>query len=266
MSLSLQNVHIHLLDRGTGPATLFLHGNPDSSEMWAGVIDRLSPRLRCIAPDLPGFGQSTTPEGDAVYSLDHMAAFIEDLRLALGLNEPLNLVGHDFGGMFLLAWAIKHPAQVRRMVMMDTVFFADYRWHFWGRIWRTPVLGEMSMLTMNWPIFRWELRRGSPHLPEDHLRRTYALGTPTMRRNVLRLYRSANPENFAQWEAQLPALTKRAPLLVLWGDKDPYIDKSYAERFSAQKVIHYPNAGHWLAVEKVEEVAQEVGKWFLAEK
>lgn len=255
MSLTLHNVHVHILDHGgSGPPALFLHGNPDSADMWTGIMQRLRPELRCVAFDLPGLGRSTAPE-DFDYSLEHMSAFIEDLRLQLGLFEQLNLVGHGFGGMFLLAWAIKNMGQVQRMALLNTVFFADYHWPLWGRVWREPILEELG-------AFTWELQRGSPQLPADHIRRTHALITPAMRHQVLRLCRALPLENFSAWEKKLRYFTSQIPLLVLWGDKDPYIDKSYAERFGARKVMHYPDYGHWLAVEAAEEVGVALERWF----
>jgi pimeloyl-ACP methyl ester carboxylesterase len=49
---------IHVTERGR-----MLHGNPDSGIMWEGIAERLAPRHRCIAPDLPGFGHSEVPAG-----------------------------------------------------------------------------------------------------------------------------------------------------------------------------------------------------------
>ena len=127
---------------------LFLHGNPDSSVMWDDVAGRLASSFRCCAPDLPGFGLSEIPR-EYIRSLDGLAQFVEQFRVAAEIQPPLDLVAHDFGGPFAFAWAIRNPNAVRRMVTINTVFFSDYRWHFWARIWRTPVLGEASMALMN---------------------------------------------------------------------------------------------------------------------
>ncbi|RMH22410.1 MAG: alpha/beta fold hydrolase, partial [Acidobacteria bacterium] len=212
---------VYLLDEGAGPPVLFLHGNPDSAELWRGVIDRLAGRCRCLAPDLPGFGRTPAP-ADFDCSLPRLAAFVEELVQALDVEAPLDLVVHDFGGPYGLAWAVEHPDRVRRLVAINTLFFADYRWHFWGRVWRTPVLGELSMLLMNRWLFARELRRGSPGLPRDHVRRAYALTSPAMKRMVLRLYRATDPRRFAGWEERLLELAAHRPTLVLWGERDPY--------------------------------------------
>lgn len=248
---------IHVVEKGQGLPVLFLHGNPDSGYMWSGVIDRMGEGIRCIVPDLPGFGRSGVPDGfDA--SLDGLARFVGEFVASAGLAEPLNIVGHDFGGTFALAWAIRNPARVRRIVLLNTNFFPDYRWHIWARIWRTPVLGELSMAMMNRTMFIQQMRRDSPDLSEAHLRETYARITPNMKRMVLRLYRATDSANYAAWEPGLRHLMSCVPACVLWGDRDPYIEPRFADRFGAREVHHFAQYGHFLPVEAPDEVAQRL--------
>jgi pimeloyl-ACP methyl ester carboxylesterase len=200
------------------------------------------------------------PDGFAP-SLDGMARFVDQFLLAADIPRPLDLIAHDFGGPFAFAWAVKHPGAVRRMVAINTVFFSDYRWHFWARIWRTPILGEISILVMNKPMFAQELRRGSPRIENAHIDQTWALITPRMKKEVLRLYRASSPENFTSWESDFLALTKSRPTLVIWGDKDPYIPPRFAERFNAKTVVHLA-VGHWAPVEAPAECAAAIAEFF----
>lgn len=174
MNINVDRSVIHYVDQGQGAPTLLLHGNPDSSEVWGGVIPKLSGHVRCIAPDLPGFGLSTAP-GDFDYSLDGMAAFVDRFVTALGITEPLNLVVHDIGGPFGLAWVVKHPEKVLSVVVMNTVFHADYRWHLFGRLWRTPVIGEIVQALTSRRGFTREIKRASRKLSRDQINRTYDL-------------------------------------------------------------------------------------------
>jgi pimeloyl-ACP methyl ester carboxylesterase len=249
---------IHVAEWGSGPPVLLVHGNPDSSLMWEGMAPRLAHRVHCIAPDLPGFGRSEVPEG-FVPSLEGMAEFIEAFRCAAGVGEPLDAVGHDFGGAFVLAWAWRHTDKVRRLVLINTVFFGDYRWHFWARMWRTPLLGELSMALVTRGLFARELNRGSgTPLDSAHISRTWALMTPHMRKMVLRLYRAVDPRRLSSWERELPGLMTRMATLVVWGDLDPYIPSRFAERFGAAEVVHLPRTGHWPPVEEPEETARHI--------
>ena len=263
-TLDVNGTRIYLVDRGSGPATLFLHGNPDSADLWSGVIAQLSDRFRCLAPDLPGFGRSSAPAGFDC-SLEAMARFIDDLIRTIGIDEPLNLVAHDFGGIFGLAWATTFPEKVRRIAVGGCPFFADYRWHFWAKIWRTRWLGELSMLTMNYWMFRFELKRGSRKLTSKQIAQTYSLVTPDMKRMVLRLYRATDPANFKAWEARLMSLTRRVPTLVLWGRHDPYVPARFAERFGARTIHCFPDCGHWYPAEEAGAVSALVAKFFAAD-
>jgi pimeloyl-ACP methyl ester carboxylesterase len=247
--------NIHVTEWGSGRPILLLHGNPDSGMMWDGLASRLGTRFRCVGPDLPGFGHSEVPNGYD-RSLEGMARFVEQFLGAADIKLPIDVVAHDFGGPFAFAWAVRHSDAVRRIVAINTLFFSDYRWHFWARVWRTPWLGEFSMAVMNRPMFGHEVRRGSgKRMTEEHIEATWVLMTPRMKKEVLRLYRATNPENFQGWEDDFLALTATKPTLVIWGDKDPYLSSHYAERFNAQKVVHLPETGHWAPVEAPAECA-----------
>jgi pimeloyl-ACP methyl ester carboxylesterase len=261
-SIRVGDASINVNEWGNGPPLLLLHGNPDSGVMWKDVANRLGESCRCIAPDLPGFGHSEVPAGYEP-TLDGMAGFVEQLLRAYGIALPIDVVAHDFGGPFAFAWAVKYPDALRRLVAINTVFFSDYRWHFWARVWRTRVLGELAMAVMNRPMFARELRRGSgSRLSNEHIEQTWALITPRMKRQILRLYRARNPENFRGWEDDLLRLTAARSTLVIWGDKDPYIPSRFAERFNTKRIVHLPGTGHWPPIEAPEECAAAILKFF----
>ena len=183
-------------------------------------------------------------------SLDGMARFVDQFLVAGGIERPLDVVGHDFGGPFAFAWAIQHADDLRRLVAINTAFHSDYRWHFWAWVWRTPVVGEIAMAAMNRPMFEREVRRGSGHrIDAAHIARTYAMMTPRMRKEVLRLYRATDATGIAAWEQKFQALTAAKPVLVIWGDNDPYIPARFAERFNARRMVHLADIGHWAPVE-----------------
>ncbi len=261
MHLELAGVRTHLIDEGSGPPILFLHGNPDTGELWSGVISRLRERHRCLAPDLPGFGRSVLT-GDFDCSFESMARFVEELVTKAGVATPLDLAVHDFGGPFGLAWAIRHRQKVRRIAILNALCFADFSWHFWARVWRMPLLGELSMLLMNWWIFRLELRRGSRRLSAGHVAETWARIHPAMKRMVLKLYRATDPEKLAAEEDAMLELTARRPARVLWGARDPYIPARYARRFGTADVRTFDDCGHWLPAEAPAAVAADLRRFF----
>src|SRR5262249_35826148 len=157
---------------------------------------------------------------------------------------------HDFGGAFGMAWAVQHPNKVRRIVVINQPFFiADYHWHLWARLWRTPILGEFNLLTLNWLAFYPLVRYGSRPISRDSLRLMYGFSTPLGKPTVLRLYRAANPAAFRDWEPRKRRVTAHFSTLVLWGTQDPWIPIWVADSFGAEKVVHFPDAGHWTPAE-----------------
>ena len=107
-------------------AVVLVHGFPESSRMWEPLMARLADEgRRCVAPDLFCMGDSDDP-GPATFerNLEAFSAFME----ALGLGRVVVVV-HDWGGFVGLAWACEHPDQVEALVISDTGFFSDGKWH-----------------------------------------------------------------------------------------------------------------------------------------
>lgn len=112
----MHDAPVRMRDVGTGRPTLFLPGVPETSECWAGVIERLSGQMRCVVLDLPGFGRSGVPSSFEP-SKEGVGDLTASLLDAAGLTEPVDVVGHDFGSAFAISLAIKHPERVRRLVL-----------------------------------------------------------------------------------------------------------------------------------------------------
>lgn len=256
MFIEVNKAKIHFSDSGEGVATIFLHGIPDSSTVWNEVIAAVSGGYRCIAPDLPGFGRSAVPPEFTV-TLDDMANFVDAFLTAIGISQPIHLVVHDIGGPYGLAWAVRNPGRVRSIAIMNTVFQSEYRWHRYGRVCRTPVLGELlQALTSRSALARAMRRNSGERKPNAaHIDATYEAFSSSVRRMVLRLYRGLDPEVFAHWDDQLRALSARVPSLVMWGDRDSYIESGYADRFGANRVLHLTECGHWPMIEAPHAVS-----------
>jgi pimeloyl-ACP methyl ester carboxylesterase len=258
MLIRAGGVDVFVKDQGTGPPILLLHGNPDTADIWDSVIGHMHQQHRCIAPDLPGFGRSVAPR-DFDCSFENLGHFLDELVEAVDPALPLNLVTHDFGGALGIAWAVQHAEKVQRIIIINHPFFiGDYRWHLWARIWRTPLLGELSLLAMNWPAFDRIVRYGSRRLSTETIRRAYAFITPQWKHMVLRLYRAASPAALREWEPRMLGLTAQVPVLVLWGTHDPWVPLWVADRFGAERVVHFPDCGHWPPAEIPDRVAMEI--------
>jgi len=122
------------LDEGPRDAevVVMLHGNPSWSYYWRHLVLGLRDNYRCIVPDHVGMGLSDKPDdaADASPRYDYtLASRIDDLDALLrqlGVDGPVTLAVHDWGGMIGLGWALQDPARmarVRRLVVLNTATF-----------------------------------------------------------------------------------------------------------------------------------------------
>ena len=261
MDLTVQNLKIFCRESGDGTPILFLHGVPDTGDIWNPIVTQLKSNYRCIAPDWPGFGSSES--GESVdCSLDGHADFVNDLADALNLHEPFYLIAHDFGGISAMAFASKYPKRVHRLVISNAPFSPDYGWHFMAKIWRTPILGEFSMLTMNSMAFSLSMRQGSQKLSKQHIQDMYSHLSSKMRKMILKMYREMPENGWEEWHPRLLKATSQIPTLILWGEKDPYLPNWLPDSYGAQKIKYYPDSGHWLPAEESASFITEVMRFF----
>ncbi len=267
-SIPNARVAVHELGNASGEPLIFLHGVPDSGDMWLPVAAHLA-GYRCIIPDLPAFGRSTADPGYDL-TLANRGAFVEHLLESLEIDGPVTLVAHDHGGLFTAAFAVRHPHRVARLVLMNTLYDGAYKWHGWARIWRTLLLGELSMWMMDTPlapqILLKEFRRGSGNrgISMQHVHATMEHFSPSMRAMWLRLYRETDPGIMGGEDEQLRQVIGQVPTLVLWGLHDPYLPVELAEKWerAGAEMLRYGEHGHWLMVEAPEKVAAAMAAFF----
>jgi haloalkane dehalogenase len=117
-------VRLHYLDEGQGEPLVMLHGNPTWSFYWRRLVTAFAPTHRVVVPDHVGCGLSDKPSDEGYdYVLDRRVDDLERLLDSLGLRDGLTLVVHDWGGMIGLAFAVRHPDRVRRLVVLNTAGF-----------------------------------------------------------------------------------------------------------------------------------------------
>ncbi len=106
-------------DYGSGPVVLLIHGSPGNSKVWSRVGERLADRYRIIAPDLPGYGDTTPQPLDAVPDTAHAAEILEALIAAVGV--PTVLAGHSYGGVVALTIALRGNVTPGALALFETV-------------------------------------------------------------------------------------------------------------------------------------------------
>ena len=246
----------------SAPAALLLHGYPESSYIWRHVLPAIADAgHRALAPDLPGFGDSPA---DLPGTWERQIDNVERFRTELGL-ERLALVVHDWGGLIGLRWACDHPETVTALVISDTGFFPDGKWHGLAELLRTEGQGEEFMANVTRELFGAALRQASSNIADDVLDEFWkAYGDEQRRQNQLDLYRSGDFAKLEPYEGRLAEL--EVPALVLWGGKDEFAPVAGAHRFVKEladaRLVVIEEAGHFLQEDAPEEVAGEIGTFF----
>src|SRR6476646_119068 len=125
-TLSFKTVKVHGLDtfyREAGdknkPTILLLHGFPSSSHMYRDLINDLAADYHLVAPDYPGFGQSSSPSPSAYnYSFDNLATTINHFIDALGLKN-FTLFVQDYGGPVGFRIAAQRPELIQALIVQN---------------------------------------------------------------------------------------------------------------------------------------------------
>ncbi len=112
----VNDVVLHYVVAGKGDPLVLLHGWPQTWYEWRKIIPALAERYTVVAPDMRGLGDSSKPASG--YDKRSVADDIYHLVRKLGFERIL-LVGHDWGGPVAYAYAVAHPADVRKLVILD---------------------------------------------------------------------------------------------------------------------------------------------------
>jgi haloalkane dehalogenase len=109
---------------------VFLHGNPTPSYLWRNIIPSLLPFGRCLAPDYVGMGNSGAAPNGGYRLVDHQR-YLDAWFDAIGINNNVILVVHDWGSALGFSWAQRHPDRVKAIVYMEGIVRPFRSWDEW---------------------------------------------------------------------------------------------------------------------------------------
>lgn len=225
---------------------VLVHGNPETASIWDPLRAELG-RDDVVALSPPGFG-APVPDGFAAHSDDYVAWLADELAT---IEEPIDLVGHDWGGGHVQRLAATRPDLIRSWVT-DIAGCADpeYAWHDMAQVWQSPDTGEEAVAAMAATPLA-DLTAGFAALgmsDEAAASCAAAASGPDMGRCILALYRSAAQPQMSIWGEELAAAERR-PGLVIIATEDHFtggkeLAMRSAERFGAQVAV-LEGLGHW---------------------
>jgi haloalkane dehalogenase len=248
---------------GSGPVLVAVHGYPTSSYLWRQVLPPVAEAgYRALALDLAGFGDS--PPGRPG-TWERQVEHLERFRSALEL-ETVALAVHDWGGLIGLRWACDHPGAVDALVISDTGFFPEGKWHGLAKTLQVEGEGERALEGLTRDLFALGLRQVSPTIAEDAIDEYWKAFTDEERRhNQLDLYRSGQFSKLEPYRGKLARLG--VPVLILWGSKDEFAPVAGGYRFQKEipgsRLVVLERAGHFLTEDDPDRVGSEI-KAFLA--
>lgn len=236
---------LHIVDEGEGAPVVLVHGSPLSSYAFRHQIAALASQFRVIAPDLPGFGQSSKPVEGAAFTeqADALRRLLDHLAL-----DSFRLIVHDWGGPSGMAAASDRLAQIKQLVLINTTIRPDFAPPLYWRQF-TSVTGNLLIVRLN--VFGRGLPTMMKAARQPGVGRYYRelLDPIETRRTILRLERL---EGYAPLMRNVQqALTGASfPVLIVWGTPDPYFSKrelAYLRSiFPDADLAEIPGGGHFI--------------------
>ncbi|HEY2504123.1 MAG TPA: alpha/beta hydrolase [Mycobacterium sp.] len=224
---------------------VLVHGNPETEAIWNPLVDAVG-RDDVVRVSPPGFGAPLPDDFLATYLA--YRDWLED-ELA-GFDEPVDVVGHNWGGGHVLNTVMHRPELVRSWASdVVGVFDPDYIWHDLAQVWQTPGDGEQLVDTMMGGTVQGRAERLAAFgIPLDVATSIAAAQGPEMGRAILLLYRSARQPSMAEAGRVLEAAAAR-PGLSLLATEDHYVGSEELRRRAADRAGARTEVldglGHW---------------------
>ncbi len=268
--LPVNGLNYHYLDEGRGDPVVMVHGNPTWSFYFRELINALVPHCRTIVPDHMGCGLSDKPAHEAYgFGLKNRVEDLETLLDHLQVRENVTLILHDWGGMIGMAYAVRHPDRIRRLIFLNTFAFlppAGYQVPIAGHfIRRMGPLAALAVRGFNLfsvgalylasqkglssdvkkgltaPYNCWHNRLAVLRFVQD-IPLKPADSSYQLARNV--------DENLAQFADR--------PTLIFWGEHDFVFNRSFLNewrrRFPQAETHQFADAGHYVLEDAPEKI------------
>ena len=131
-TISVNGKTMSYVEMGEGDPIVFQHGNPTSSYLWRNIMPHLSDQGRCIAIDLIGMGDSDKLEnsGPDRYTLEEHRTYWDSALKALGVEDNVTFVIHDWGSALGFDWANRHRESVMGIAYMEAIVM-PVTWDQW---------------------------------------------------------------------------------------------------------------------------------------
>jgi pimeloyl-ACP methyl ester carboxylesterase len=279
-SVEVNGLNIFYREAGPkdAPTILLLHGFPTSSHMFRNLIPALADRYHVVAPDYPGFGNSSAPAVDRFeYTFDNLARVIDGFTAKIGLSRYALYV-QDYGAPVGFRLAVKHPERATALIVQNgNAYVEGIASDFWVPVkayWKEPsesnAVPLRKFLTLE--ATKWQYLNGVRN-PETISPDNWNVDQPLLDRPgnaaiqmaLLKSYGS-NPPLYPEWQAYFR--THQPPTLIVWGKNDAIFPPSGAHPYQRDLKdvdFHLLDTGHFALEEDGPTIARLIRE-FLAKR
>jgi len=252
------------------PTILLLHGFPTSSQMFRNLIPQLADEFHLIAPDYPGYGNSSMPSvEDFSYTFDNLASIMEDFTEVVGIDS-YTLYLMDYGAPIGFRLATAHPDRVKGLIIQNGNAYEEGLREFWDPFrvyWANPSETTAAPLRefLKVEATEWQYTHGTRNperiSPDTWTVDQYFLDRPGNQDIQLQLfldYRS-NPPLYPTWQAYMREY--QPPALLVWGKNDVIFpaEGAYPYQQDLETLEFYLlDTGHFALEEDGEAIASHI--------
>jgi pimeloyl-ACP methyl ester carboxylesterase len=260
---------IRYRDEGQGKPVVFVHGYLVDSRLWDGVVDNLSDRCRCLAPDWPIGSQPMAMNPDADLSPYGIAAMIAGFLEALDL-EDVTIVGNDSGGAMSQVLVTRHPERIGRLVLTNCDTHENFPpGPFKGFVALAKLPGVLRALIG--PLRIGAVARAAfkpfskkpipPELVASWVEP--GLNDPGVKHDLKKVTVGMNKRYTL--EAAEKLRDSALPILLTWAPKDRVFPLKFAERLAGEvpdaRIVEIPDAGTFVPFDQPQRVADEIANF-----
>ncbi|HEY8897406.1 MAG TPA: alpha/beta hydrolase [Niastella sp.] len=276
-NVEVNGLTIFFREAGTAglPVLLLLHGFPSSSYMYRDLITDLKGRYHLIAPDYPGFGQSSAPGIDEfTYTFDNLSVIIEQFIDKLQLKD-INLYIQDYGGPVGLRIACRRPELIHSLIIQNANAYVEG----FGAA-TDPLMAyienpkeneQKARFFLTLDATKWQYLNGAGDVekisPDSWSVDQYYLARKNNDEIQLALFRDygSNISKYEEWQAYFKKYQPHT--LVVWGKNDEMFIAAGGHAYKKhlpKAEIHQLEGGHFLLEEHHEYVAELIDRFISA--
>ena len=267
-----ENIRMHYIDEGKGEPVVMLHGNPTWSFYYRDLVQYLKPYYRCLVPDHIGCGLSDKPlryTYNLEQRIEDILQWLKDIKVG-----RFHLIVHDWGGAIGMGVAIRWPASVQSLTILNSAAFLSDQIPFRIALCRFPFLGSWAIRYLNlfakaatWMATKNKL---STKVKQAYL---FPYDTPEHRIAIDKFVQDIPlDDNHPSYEILKNIqdnlwLLEQKPCLLAWGMQDfcftPHFLSEWRKFFPNAYIHCFEHAGHYVLEDAKEDIQPFIRKFLL---